>query len=266
MISIIILTSSMEGSAAYLLEEIIKSKKITIKAVVFSENKIINKKKYYKKKLIKALRIGPLGVLNGIRMRRWYSDGTTAYLNIKPLNKICEEYTIPFNITPTINCSQTIAFFENAKADIGLSLGNGYIKSEVFSIPRLGMINIHHEELPEYQNAQSIIWQLYNNNNTTAYTIHRVDKHIDTGEIVYQEKVPIIFRASLADTVAYTYAELWKKSAKGLIMVLEDLDNHLCKMKPQGIGISYTTPNFFQFLKIVRNFRMLKKELIANRP
>ena len=152
--------------------------------MILSKGIIVNRRKYFKRKIKKALKIGLFGVLNGIRMRKWYSIDTRKYCDPKSIQDLCKKYNIMLNLTPSVNCSQTIQYFKDANADIGLSLGNGYIGSKIFSIPKFGMINIHHEELPSYQNASSIIWQLYNNSNKTGYTIHKIDKNIDTGDIL----------------------------------------------------------------------------------
>ena len=259
MIKVIILTSSSQGSASVQLAELVKSKKIIVKAIVLNQGLINNKEKYYKRKLVKTLKIGLFGALNGIRMRKWYSSGVSKYLDVPSIESLCEEHNIPLNVTPTINCSQTIEYFKNANADIGLSLGNGYIGKKVFSIPKLGMINIHHEELPAYQNAQSIIWQLYNNSSNTGYTIHKIDKHIDTGEILFKEVVPITFKDSLESTVSFNYANLWKKSSEGLVKLLENFESYFEASVAQGQGNSYTTPSLKQYLKILRNFKKMKK-------
>ena len=262
MISTIILTCSNKGSASVQLAELVKSKKIKIKSVVLSQGNITNKSKYFRRKIKKAFKIGLFGVLNGIRMRKWYSIDTSKYCDSQSIEKLCEKHNIPLNLTPSVNCSQTRHFFQNANADIGLSLGNGYIGSNIFSIPKFGMINIHHEELPSYQNALSIIWQLYNNSKKTGYTIHKIDKKIDKGDILYQEVIPIIFKQNLKTTVSFNYVRLWKKSAGGLVKLLENYEDFLDKSFSQGPGKSYTTPSLREYLIIRKNFKKLKKTYI----
>ena len=259
MINAIILTCSSQGSASVQLAELIKSKKIKINSVVLSEGNIPNKRKYFKRKIKKALKIGLFGVLNGIRMRKWYSIDTSKYCDLQSIKALCEKHNIPLNLTPSVNSSQTIQYFKNANADIGLSLGNGYIGSKIFTIPKFGMINIHHEELPSYQNASSIIWQLYNNSNKTGYTIHQIDKHIDTGDILFEEVVPIIFKQNLKTTVSFNYVRLWKKSSEGLVKLLENYEEYLEKSFSQGPGNTYTTPNLREYLIILKNFKKLKR-------
>lgn len=260
MIDVVILTMSKKGSASVQLAELVKSKKIKVRAVIFSQGIIGDKKKYYRKKLRKIFKIGLLGSLNGVRMRKWYSHGVSNYLKLESIESICDQNNIPLKVTTTINSPTTIEYLKKTNADVGLSLGNGYIKKEVFSIPKFGMINIHHEELPAYKNAQSIIWQIYNNSNRTGYTIHKIDTNIDSGEILFKEMIPITIKKDLKNTVSFNYARLWEKSSIGLIRVLENFEIYFDNRNKQERGASYTTPSFRQYLRIVRNFRKMKKE------
>lgn len=192
-------------------------------------------------------------------MRKWYDELAQPYTQIGDVRDLCKKHNIELHSVPTINCKETVQLFKKANPDLGVSLGNGYIGSKVFNTPKMGMINIHHEQLPEYQNAQSIIWQLYNNSDKTGYTIHKIDKHIDTGDILYQEEVPIKFNDTLALTVAETSSLLLKASAKGLAYVLSNLNKVFSEAYRQGKGNKYTTPNYRQFLRIKHNFKKLKK-------
>jgi len=87
-----------------------------------------------------------------------------------------------------------------------------------------------------------------------------LDEQIDTGEIVYQQKIPIVFEHNLAETVAHTSAQLLKASALGLLYVFKHFDELFANARQQGKGRSYTTPSFKQYRQMVRNFRKLKEE------
>jgi methionyl-tRNA formyltransferase len=257
---IIILTSSKFGTAANHLPLLIESQTCEVSMVILSKGIVQNKKKYWLSKLKKAYKIGILGALNGIRMRKWFNEDLYKYVQVNNLEEICKTLRIPYYEVDTINSKQTQNLFKQAKADLGISLGNSYIGKKIFSIPQKGMINIHHEILPEYQNAQSIIWQIYNGSRNTGFTIHKIDTHIDTGEILYQENVPIVFKKSLADTIANTSAVLLASSAKGLIKVLQDFDHLFKEAKAQGKGHKYTTPSLSQYLKIHSNYRKMRQD------
>jgi methionyl-tRNA formyltransferase len=236
-----ILTSSEYGTAAHHLPYLTDANSCEVTMVIFNEDKAYNKNKHFKQKLLKIAKIGILGALNGIRMRKWFIESKDA--QTESLESICKQKNIPFYRTPSINCARTRELFHQSGADLGLSLGNGYIGSKLFSIPQYGMINIHHELLPEFQNAQSIIWQLYNMSAKTGYTIHKIDKHIDTGDILYKEYVPINFLPTLSATIINTSALLLKASAKGLVYVIEHFDTLYQQATPQKKGTFLYYPN-----------------------
>lgn len=262
---VIVLTGSRFGTAAHHLPYLLGRQGIEVAMVVLSLEQNPNRKRQLSKKIRKTLRIGLLGAINGIRMRRWFNDGFTRYKPIGELEDICRSNGIPFRQTPFVQSGETVELFREARADVGISLGNGYIGRKVFSIPRYGMINIHHELLPAFQNAQSIIWQIYEMSATTGYTIHRIDRTIDTGDILCQEKVAIRFGRTLEETVGRTSAGLLEASAAGLVRVLSDFEGHLRNARPQGPGRSFTTPSFLQFLRMLRNHdRLRRQEVVAH--
>ncbi len=257
---VIILTTSVYGTTGHHLPALYAASGVDIAMVVVSEGQAANRKKQYLKRIRKILTIGLRGAMNGVRMRKWYNEDVAKYCKIGDAEEFCRQHHIPFKRVPFTNSQETVALFQEANADVGLSLGNGYISKKVFSVPKFGMLNIHHEVLPEYQNAQSILWQIYNGSPETGYTIHKIDRHIDTGEIVLQEKIPIVFRKTLEDTVAYNYARLFDASVIGLVRVLQHFEQYFSGAKHQGKGTSYTTPSYRQFRKMERQFEQLKKQ------
>jgi len=94
----------------------------------------------------------------------------------------------------------------------------------------------------------------------TGYTIHKISKQIDAGEILLLERIPITFRETLADTVAFNYAKLYDASVRGLVRVLTNFEQFYSGARPQGKGGHYTTPSMAQFLRIKAQFKRLKKE------
>jgi methionyl-tRNA formyltransferase len=196
-------------------------------------------------------------------MRRWFGEDVNVALGVRNIEELCGELRIPLTSVPCVNHPETIETLTSLAPDVGLSLGNAYIGSRVFSIPRMGMVNIHHEVLPGFRGAQSVLWQLYHGSSTTGYTIHMVDKGYDTGAILEQEILPIMFRSSLRESVTATVAELYRRSAAALPRVVAELDERLARIEPQGAGRHFTTPSYSQFRRIGRNFRRLAAENAA---
>jgi methionyl-tRNA formyltransferase len=252
---VFILTTHNDGIAAHHLNYLLKQN-LEVEAVILSKGRVLYPWRYRKRKFLKFLKIGLLGSLNGIRMRKWYQ---TKHPNILTLDKQCQKSNIPFFEVEITNSQKTIDIIKNINAELGISLGNGYINKSIFNLPARGMINIHHEILPEYQNAQSVIWQLYNMSKISGYTIHKIDNKIDNGQILYQEKVPINFKENLKKTVNYTLMDIENASAKGLAHVLKNFDKFCNNAVTQKNHKSYTTPSILMFYKIYRNFKILKK-------
>lgn len=198
----------------------------------------------------KIIKIGFSGALTGYYLRRFYKS---SYDNILD---VCQSNNIPVYQITNFNAGEYKTKFSDI--DLGVSMGNGYIPSTFYTLFKEGMINIHHELLPEHPGAASVIWSLYNSKSYTGFTIHRVDKKIDCGDIVAREEMPIIFKSSLGETIASTYQDLKSKS-------ISTLYETLLKYKTSTVSFSknipskvYTTPTFGQFMVILRKFNQLK--------
>lgn len=257
---IFILTSSHNGSAAYILPFLLSSKNIRISDVILINNFSSNNVSSYKRRLRKTLNIGILGAINGLRMRKWYKENLYELLGSSDLRTLCSKSALPLHEINTGSYREAEETIKSLNADLGISLDNAYIPEVIFSIPKSGMINIHHELLPEYQNAQSIIWQLYNGSKKTGYTIHKINKNIDEGDILYKQSIDIEFKKNLNSTVTYNYAKLLKDSALGLLSLLENYQYYDAKSHSQSSGNKYTTPSMKQMIKIYKNFYKLKKQ------
>ena len=251
---IIILTSCERDVASRVLPSLIENSKLNVVKIVLNHGLSPNHLKYIKRKIYKIFKIGILGALNGIRIRKWFRDN-----EVESLFVLCKRYNIELSESPFINCDTTKELFKDANADLGLSLGNGYIPKSVFSIPKYGMINIHIELLPEFQNAQEIIWPIYERKKETGFTIHQIDRKIDTGDILYQEKYPIIFFPTLKETVMKNRQITMTKIGKAFSFVCENYEFLKKNAIKQTNGKSYTTPTIWQFLRMIKNHRSLFK-------
>ena len=210
------------------------------------------------RRLRKTLRIGPLGALNGIRMRPWFSTEPAERLGIEDIATVAARHHVPVHETLGVNSARTIGIVQQAECDLGLSLGNSYISKRVFSIPSSGMINIHHELLPAYPGAQSVLWQIHDGHTVSGYTVHQIREHIDKGEILYRETIPISFESTLQQTVVTTSAQLFQKSVEGLVRVLNEYPALIAAAEAQpSSGRTYTTPTWREFRAMVRQHRRL---------
>ncbi len=61
----------------------------------------------------------------------------------------------------------------------------------VWSMPPMGTFNLHASLLPQYRGAAPINWALINGEKETGVTTFFLKHEIDTGEIIFQEKLAI---------------------------------------------------------------------------
>jgi len=256
---LIILTSSKNGLPC-LAVRALQSHGLSIERIVFSKGEIINPRTQMLRKLRKTYAIGVLGAINGVRIRKWFQEVPTP-----DIFTVANECQIPLFETPTVNCQRTHELFVEAEADLGLSLGNSYIAERIFSVPRLGMINSHGERLPEYRNAQSIIWPIYFSEIITGVTLHLIDKSIDTGRILLKSEIPIQFRESLEATVRTTLPAITTRAVEALLQVCSNFSHYHKEAQSQGCGRAFTTPTFSQFIRMERNNRLLFRNSLSQR-
>lgn len=79
--------------------------------------------------------------------------------------------------------------------DLGLIYGSPILKPELFEIPSMGTLGIHHGKVPEYRGNKTTFWAMYNGERVAGVTIQRVNRGLDTGSIVKTGEVSTQGRA-----------------------------------------------------------------------
>jgi methionyl-tRNA formyltransferase len=75
--------------------------------------------------------------------------------------------------------------------DLGVVAGTYILREDVFSIPRLGSINLHSGKVPEYRGSAPAFWELYNGESEVGITIHWVARAVDAGRVLLQGSFPL---------------------------------------------------------------------------
>jgi methionyl-tRNA formyltransferase len=65
------------------------------------------------------------------------------------------------------------------------------IPEEALAKPKHGFINFHYGLLPFYRGANPVFEQLKRREQSGGITVHHVDKNIDTGAVILQQKIPV---------------------------------------------------------------------------
>ncbi|MBL4754487.1 MAG: methionyl-tRNA formyltransferase [Flavobacteriales bacterium] len=77
------------------------------------------------------------------------------------------------------------------KADIQIVVAFRMLPESVWNMPPKGTVNLHASLLPNYRGAAPINWAVMNGDTATGLTTFFIEKEIDTGKVIFQEKMAI---------------------------------------------------------------------------
>lgn len=115
------------------------------------------------------------------------------------------------------------AFLDELKAlqaDLQIIVAFRMLPEVVWNMPKMGSLNLHGSLLPHYRGAAPINWAVINGEKETGVTTFFLQHEIDTGNIIFQAKVPIEEddnAGSVHDKMMITGAQLVLKTVQAII-------------------------------------------------
>lgn len=125
------------------------------------------------------------------------------------------------------------AFLEELKsynADLQVVVAFRMLPEVVWSMPAKGTFNLHSSLLPQYRGAAPINWAVINGETETGVTTFFIEKDIDTGKIIFQDKEPI----SPDDNAGTLYERLMRKGANLVVKTVEAIREGSYPQEPQS--------------------------------
>jgi hypothetical protein len=98
------------------------------------------------------------------------------------------------HFVPDIHDPGVIRSVRALRPHLGLVYGSPILKPELFEVPSLGTLGIHHGKVPEYRGNKTMFWAMYNQEETAGVTIQKINAGLDTGLIVKEGAVPVGLR------------------------------------------------------------------------
>jgi methionyl-tRNA formyltransferase len=92
-----------------------------------------------------------------------------------------------------------VAELESLKADLQIVVAFRMLPEIVWNMPPLGTFNLHASLLPQNRGAAPLNWAIINGETETGATTFLLDQEIDTGRIIFQEKIDIAENDSVGD-------------------------------------------------------------------
>jgi len=158
-------------------------------------------------------------------------SGRGLKIKYSPVKNYCIQNQISLLQPENLKCIDFQNDLKNLKADLYVIVAFKFLPKEVWSIPKMGSINIHASLLPNLRGAAPINWSLIYGHNKTGLTSFFLDEKIDTGDIILKTEVII----NHSDNFESLYNKLKSMSGSFLSATIEAIINKKKLLKQKNI-------------------------------
>ena len=120
---------------------------------------------------------------------------------------------------PKLKAPDFLETLRSLDADLFVVVAFRMLPEKVWSMPRLGTVNLHASLLPDYRGAAPINWAVINGERETGLTTFQLAHEIDTGDVLLQEHLaigPDETAGELHDRMMSVGAGLLERTIRGL--------------------------------------------------
>lgn len=123
-----------------------------------------------------------------------------------------------------------LAELKALNADLQIVVAFRMLPEVVWSMPRLGTMNLHGSLLPKYRGAAPINWAIIRGEQETGVTTFLLQHEIDTGDLLFQEKIPI----GDSETAGALHDRMMEVGAQLLLRSVQALEAGTAQPVPQA--------------------------------
>lgn len=147
-------------------------------------------------------------------------SGRGMKLQASPVKQYAQSVNIPVLQPEKLKDETFINELRSFDADLQVVVAFRMLPEIVWAMPKNGTFNLHASLLPKYRGAAPIHHAVINGENETGATTFFLQQSIDTGDIIFQEKIPIGEKentGSVHDRLMHLGSELVKKTVDAVI-------------------------------------------------
>ena len=134
-----------------------------------------------------------------------------------------------------------IDILRGLEADLFVVVAFRMLPEIVWTMPPLGTINVHGSLLPKYRGAAPINWAVINGEKETGVTTFFLKHEIDTGDIIFREKMPI----GDDEIVGEIHDKMMILGAETLLKTVQAIDSQNVIPQPQPNEAATHAPKIF---------------------
>ena len=160
-----------------------------------------------------------------------------------PVKEAAERLTIPVLQPTNLKDPGFQQELKELAADLQIVVAFRMLPEAVWDMPPLGTFNLHASLLPNFRGAAPINWALIQGEQETGVTTFFLQHEIDTGNILFQEKVAILPE----DNLGSLYEKLMGMGADLVLRTVEAIAAKNIHPKPQDEALAiHKAPKIFK--------------------
>ncbi len=157
------------------------------------------------------------------------------------VKKYAEEANLPILQPKNLKAPEFIEELKSYKADLQIVVAFRMLPIVVWDMPQYGTYNLHGSLLPKYRGAAPIHWAVINGEKETGVTSFKLKHAIDTGDFMFQEKLPIAHDETTGDV----YEKLKILGATVILKTVAAIEKNEIILLPQDESMVSKAPKLF---------------------
>jgi len=121
--------------------------------------------------------------------------------SVEAFEALAKEYSIPFAYSTNLHADEMVELFRNASADVAVAaLWPQTLRDSIIATTRLGFLNIHGANLPQYRGNACGNWAILEGETQFAACVHFMDpESLDSGPLLERVDIPITERMTIGE-------------------------------------------------------------------
>ena len=157
------------------------------------------------------------------------------------VKRYAEEHEIPVLQPKNLKDPEFIEELRTYEADLQIVVAFRMLPIVVWDMPKMGTYNLHGSLLPKYRGAAPINWAVINGEKETGVTSFKLKHQIDTGDFMFQEKLPI----GPNETAGEVYEKLRFLGGDVILKTVRAIEAGSYKLIPQDESLVSKAPKIF---------------------
>lgn len=159
-----------------------------------------------------------------------------------PVKKYALAHDIPVLQPKNLKAPEFIAELKSLNANLQVVVAFRMLPEVVWNMPQYGTFNLHGSLLPKYRGAAPINWAIISGESETGVTSFFLQHDIDTGDMIFQEKVPIHEN----DTAGDIHDRLMELGAETVLKTVRAIEQGTATTRKQDDTQATKAPKIFR--------------------